>query len=157
MNITLTEEQSEVASCVYKLHISGKYLIVKAKSLESSLFFIDKGFQSFLMRGGWVINGKGAGEGQKEGVTNNTFYMPLYKLLKKDVAAPVTVEIILESSDAFQLLKCEQEELNGHIGDKKCLNTNIAAYIPKYNPKTRKHNWISKYMVDKFKKWLKEH
>lgn len=153
MNVVLTDEQAEVGSCVYKLTVSGKYLIVKAKSLESSLFFIDKGFQAFLMRGGQRRGMVNCGKGQKEGDTNNTFYMPLYKLLKKNVNAPVSVEILLESDDAFELLKCEHEALNLAIRDKKCINTNVKAYIPVFNEKTQMYNWISKEDVDKFKYW----
>ena len=65
MKIKTIDEHHEVGGCVYKLKHGDKYVIVKAKTLAASLFFIEKGYAYFLSGGGGS-GSKATGEGHKQ-------------------------------------------------------------------------------------------
>lgn len=145
---------SEVGGCVYKLWHKGKYVIVKAKTLASSVFLIEKGYAYFIAGGGG--SGKKAnGEGHKEWDGKNSFYFKFYQWVKDNPSIDAKVEVLFESEDAFELLKFEQQELDKNIKDKNCLNSNVQAYIPEFREKTNSYGWITKKEVNKFNKFLK--
>lgn len=152
MNFIFPQDHHEITSCVFKLSIGKKYLYVKSKSLASGIFFIEKGYQSFIARGGYK-GSKSFGKGQKEGHTKNTLYWRLYKLIHANPTTPIEVEVIIESLDAYELLKTEHELLEKSAKDKNCINNNIYPYIPKYNSKANAYNWIP---VDVVEKYLRE-
>lgn len=143
----------EIESCVYKLNCGNKYVIIKGKTLSGSLYFIQNGYALFLAAGGGIGNRKG-GIGQKEWDDSNSYYKKLYRYIKKNPQIQLTISILLESNDAFELLKREYDELQRSIRDKKCLNSNVTSYIPKFKEKTGMYGWISAADVERFQQYI---
>jgi hypothetical protein len=144
----------EVESCVYKIWHGGKYLIIKAKNLASSVYLLEKGLASYIAAGGGKGRGRG-GSGQNEWDGVNTYYMHFYKWVYDHPSLSSRIEVVLESGNAYELLKTEQIELRKAIRDKKCLNSNLNAYIPIYRAKSRSYGWIDRGSVLAFRKYLK--
>jgi hypothetical protein len=115
-------------------------VIVKCKEAYSSLKRIENGLNSFI-RGG-VNNPDG-------------LYFHLYNHVKKNPGKDFMVEILLESDNAYELLKFEQAELNKGIKDRSFLNNQTAAYIPAYNEDEKAYGWIPPHAVLNFRNWLK--
>lgn len=145
----------EVESCLYRLYYGDRYIIAKGKTLAGSVFLIEKGYAYFIAGGGGTGRRNLGGVGHKEGDGKNTYYRKFYSYIKKNPALDFRVEVILESNNGYQLLKAEQEELTKAIRDKKLLNNNITAYIPKYRVDTQSYGWISRAYVMNFKRFLK--
>lgn len=153
MNIQLSNDEMETGACAYRLFCGDRYIIAKGKTLAGSIYLIQKGYAYFIAGGGGTgTTFKSAG--QKEGDGKNTYYAKFYRFVKKNPRLPFRVEVILMSENGYQLLKAEQLELNSTIRDKKCLNNNIASYIPKYRKSTKSYGWISVAHVLNFKRFL---
>ncbi len=151
--IFLDEDYSENESCVYKLFYGERYVIIKAKVLAGSIFLFEKGYAAFIGAGGGTGWGNG-GQGQKEWDGTNTFYFKFYTYIHNNPGLKFRVEILLETNDPYQLLKREEQELRRCMNDKKCYNSNITAYIPKFRSKTNSYGWISKRNVADFRRFL---
>lgn len=150
----------DIGSCVYRLWYGDMYVIVKGKNLAGSVFLIQKGMAYFFAGGGRVGKDTPAGkpgEGHKEGQGKNTFYFQFYSHVKTSPTLEWKVEVIFESDNGYQLLKREQQEIDASIRDKRCLNSNIVAYIPKFRAKSALYgDWIKPTHVLCFKKFLKQ-
>jgi len=131
-----------VKSCVYKLSFKDRYVIIKAKDHESSIQAIQKALNQFMRNS----------ELQRQ-PTN--LYYHFFKYIEKVQKDYFIAEIILESENAYELLKAEQTALNAARKDKRCLNNNTEAYIPDFNDITGMYGWIPKTAVMSFKKWKK--
>jgi len=144
----------EVESCVYKLWYGDVYLIVKGKTLSGSIYLIEKGYAAFIAAGGGSGNQEG-GAGQHEWDGVNSYYFKFYRYMHKNPNLDAKIEILLESNNAYELLKTEQIQLQNCIRDKNCLNSNLNAYIPKYRAKMKSYGWINKGSVLAFQKFMK--
>lgn len=151
--ITIPDEYFEVESCVYKLYYGDRYVIVKGKTLSGSVYLIERGYAAMLTAGGGTGWGRG-GQGQKEWDGVNTYYFKFYSFIQKHPGLQFKIELLLESTNHYDLLKTEQLALNESIKDSKCLNSNLTSYIPIYRKKTRMYGWINKGSVLAFKKFL---
>lgn len=142
-------------SGVYKLFYGDRYVIVKGKTVAGSLFLIVKGYAYFLFGGQGTGNGlqEPFGKGRRLNVGANEFYWPLYTYIKKHPGLTWHMERILIDDNGYNLLRAEQDALDAAQGDKKCLNTNKEAYIPKKNEKTGMHGWISAASVGAFNRF----
>jgi len=142
-------------SGVYKLFYGDRYVIVKGKTVSGSLFLIVKGYAYFLFGGQGTGNGlqEPYGKGRQLNVGANEFYWPLYSYIKNHPGQTWRLERILIDDSGYQLLKAEQEALDAAQGDKKCLNSNRDAYIPKQNAKTGMYGWISAREVGSFNRY----
>lgn len=129
---------------VYKLFYNNKYIIIKGKSLSGSIFLFKKGFSYYI------------GYEHSEGSKHSDFlYVQFYEHIKTYPGHSFYISILSYGSP-YELLKAEQIALNQAIHDKNCLNTNIDAYIPKWNPKSKMYGgWISKSAYMNYKKFLK--
>lgn len=128
--------------CVYKLSFNDRYVIVKAKNHISSIEAIQKSLNQFMRHSEVQRNPE-------------NLYYHFFSYIEKIEEGMFVVDSILETNNAYDLLKCEQTELNKSVKDKKCLNNNTEAYIPQFNDITGTYGWISKQSVLNFKKWLK--
>ena len=142
----------EVENCVYKLHYGDRYIIAKGKTLAGSLYLIEKGYAAFIAGGKLASKG----HGHKEWEGKNTYYRRLYTYIQKNPGLLFRVEVLLEDSNGYNLLKKEQTELDAGIRDKRCLNSNVTSYIPQYRPTSKSYGWISRAHVLCFKKYLKQ-
>jgi hypothetical protein len=149
--ILIPDEYFETESCVYKLYYGDKYLIVKGKTLAGSIFFIEKGYASVISSGGGKQR---THDIQKEWEDKNKFYFKFYKHIYDNPKLQFRIEVLLETNNAYHLLKREQQELTKSIRDKKCLNSNLTSYIPKFNTKTNMYGWITKKQVASFRRFL---
>src|SRR5262245_13119608 len=146
----------EVAGCVYKLFYGPRYLIVKGRTLAGSIYLIQKGYAYFMAGGGGSGHKGGAtGEGHDVLSSKNTYYFKFYSYLYDNPGLELRAEVIYESENPYSLLKREHQELQASMRDKKCLNNNVEAYIPKFRKSTRSYGWISIGHVLAFKKFLK--
>lgn len=145
--IHIPNEYFETESCVYKLYYGDRYVIVKGKTLAGSIYLIEKGYANFISSWG------GAG-GKEWDDDANLFYKKFYLYIHKHPKLQFKVQVILESNNAYDLLVCEQNEIDACMSKKKCLNSNLYAYIPKFRPKTDSHGWISKTDVNSFNEFL---
>src|SRR5258708_7278374 len=133
-----------IGNCLYKLAFNDRYVIVKAKDHQKSIESIQKSLNQFMRNS----------ELQRK--PNNLYYY-FFTYVEKQKEGLFQVEILLESSNAYELLKSEQKALKEASKDKKCLNNNTEAYIPDYNEVTGMYGWIPKTAVLNFRKWLKSH
>lgn len=131
-----------VNSCVYKLSYNDRYVIVKTNNHENSVKAIQKALNQFMRHSELQRN-------------PDNLYYHFFSYIEKNENGTFAVEILLEDSNAYELLKFEQQTLLVATKDKKCLNNNIEAYIPLYNEETGNYGWIPKQAVLNFKKWLK--
>lgn len=131
-----------VNSCVYRISFNDKFVIVKAKDHIMSIQAIQKSLNQFMRNSELQRN-----------PTN--LYYHFFSYVEKVKDGYFTVEILLESDNAYELLKAEQKALNEAIKDKKCLNNNVEAYIPDFNEITGMYGWLPKTSVMSFKKWKK--
>lgn len=152
--ILIPDEYLETESAVYKLYYGEKYVIVKGKTLAGSVYLIEKGYGGFIAGGGGTGN-KAGGAGQNEWDGTNAYYFKFYTYIYNNPGLQFNVLVLLESNNAYQLLKREQQELNKSFTDKSCLNNNVQAYLPKFNKKTWQYGWVKMAHVMNFKKFLK--
>lgn len=124
---------------VYRLTYAGKYIIVKGKTIDGSLFLVERGY-------GWFTEKK---------VEKDALYLYFYRHIKRNPNFRFTVKILARTIDQRQLLLREQQELDKARYDKKCLNNNVEAYIPRWNELTQKYLWLDKMPVLSLKKYLK--
>ena len=151
--IVISEDYFETESCVYKLFYGYRYVIVKAKTLAGSIYLFEKGYASFIAGGGGTGKDK-AGEGQKEWDGTNTFYFKFYNYIHDNPKLLFKIDVLLETNNYYQLLKREELELRVCMNDRKCFNSNVTAYIPKYRAKTNTYGWIPKRSVADFRRLL---
>lgn len=129
-------------SCVAKITYDGKkYVIVKCKEAYGSLKRIENGLNAFI-RGG------------SNSPTGLYFY--LYNYVKKHPHKDFKVEILLESDNAYELLKLEQTELDAGKKKRAFLNNQVSAYIPPYDEDNQAYGWIPPHAVLNFNNWLKK-
>ena len=132
----------QVGSCVVKITYDGKkYVIAKCKAAYDSIKRIENGLNAFI-RGG----------------NNNPdgLYFHLYNYVKKHPHKDFKVEILLESDNAYELLKREQIELNAGVNDRRFLNNQTYAYLPPYNEDNKAYGWIPPHAVLNYNNWLKK-
>jgi len=162
------EFHGEVGGCVFRLWYGDKYIIAKGRTLGGTVFMIQKGLAYFLYGGGRTRESKDGirsavgvfGEGHKEGQGKSTFYFQFFEHYQKNTHKfqhlAWHIDLILASDNGYQLLKREQIELEAAMRDKKCLSSNVQAYIPAFRKETGMYGgWIKKAHVMNFKKYLK--
>lgn len=130
----------QAGSCIVKIVYDGKkYIIVKCKMGYNSLKNIENSLNAFI-RGG----------------KNNPsgLYFHFFNYIKKHPHKNFTVKVLLESNNAYELLKLEQQELYKGINDRSFMNNQLDAYIPQYDEDNRAYGWIPGHAVLNFNNWL---
>ena len=133
----------EEIATVFKLFYGDIYVVHKGKTLAGSLFMLQKNLGYYI-----------AYDHNKDNKFEKDYYFKFYDFIRRNPDRNFRVEVILKSCDAFEVLKTEQIELNKALGDKKCYNNNIQAYIPTFREKTNMHGWITPEEVSKFYSFL---
>ena len=129
-------------SCVVKItYDNKKYVIAKCKSAYDSLKRIENGLNAFI-RGG----------------TNNPdgLYFHFYNYIKRRPNKNLSVQVLLESESAYELLKLEHTLIQEGMKNKDFLNNQTEAYIPMYNDNTKAYGWIPTHAVLNFNNWRKK-
>jgi len=138
---TIASGAMQAGSCIIKVtYNSKKYIIVKCKDAYGSLKRIESALNGFI-RGG-VNNPEG-------------LYFHFYNYIKKNPHKEFKVDVLLETDNAYELLKREQIELNTGLNDRSFLNNQVFAYIPAYNDDNKAYGWIPAHAVLNYNNWLK--
>lgn len=116
---------------VYKLTYAGKYVIVKGKTIDGSLYLIEKGYW-------WFTEKK---------TSDKTHYRRLYRHIKRHPRGRFRLDVLFQGTNQSQLLILEQQVLDMCRYDKNCLNNTKRAYLPLWNEKTKKYLWIEESAV----------
>lgn len=126
---------------VVKLRYGHVYVIVKCMRISQAMKNIENSVNAFA-RGG----------------SNNPagLYHHLLNYVAKHPDNDFKVETLLESDNAYLLLKREQEELDKGRKDPKFLNNQVTAYIPAYDEAKEAYGWIPKSAVLNFQRYLKQ-
>lgn len=133
------KKEEEDQPAVVKLHYENKYVVFKCKRLAPMLKNqIEKPLGAYI-RGTSELN-------------ESNLYRFLFEYVKEHPDGKFRVEILLESDNAYELLKREQQELDAKNPD--CLNWYLQAYIPEYNSDTQLYGWIRRTEYMNFKRWL---
>lgn len=136
---------NDVTSCVYRLWYNSKYLVLKTKTLYWSVEKIKKGLHYFLKHTEHSHDPKSLG-------------YKLYNYVEDYPGNNFSIEVILQSDSAYELLRREQQELDKSKQDTNCLNVKFDAYAPRYmqsNKKDKPQTWIKRGTYLNFLRWKK--
>lgn len=130
----------DVEKCVIKVNYGRAYIILKCKKQITTLQKLEKDIAAYF-RGNEPNPG--------------SLYYNLLLYCKRNPKNAFSVETIMESDSALDLLKTEQQALDQARYDKHCMNNNVEAYIPQYNEETGMYGWITRTEVMNFRNWMK--
>lgn len=131
--------------CVFFLYYGPKYVIIKSKTLQLAVDLFKKGYAYYI------------GYEHKPGKQMPSIYQRIYEYMRKHPGQKFTIGTPIFSTP-YPLLKLEQIALWANLKDNNCMNANIDAYIPRWNPKTKLYGgWIPKTAVMNFRKFVKRH
>lgn len=142
-NIPILPNVDYAKGCVYKLWYENRFVVVKCKTLFRSVDNITKGFAFFLT---------GTKKAQKE----EDYYHEFFSFIQENPFNNFKIEVILQSNNPLELLKCEQRQLNIAKYDPRCMNNNFDAYIPKFTQVNGKKSWINRGYYLNFMQWKKD-
>ena len=80
---------------------------------------------------------------QRNGVLETNLFFPLVKYIYKHEIHKIKVEVLLTTTNGYQALKFELEQLVQYFGKPQCLNRNNVPHIPKTEvaKKLRYRDW----------------
>ncbi len=91
----------------------------------------------------------------KSGTVNgNGFYDKFCKYVVKNNIGVLIIDIKMESTNGYSVLKYELSELIKHFGTNQCLNINNIPYIPKPKTAIKGSNWLTQNEGLNFRKLL---
>jgi hypothetical protein len=93
----------------------------------------------------------------KVGIPENNLFYPLIRHLYKHEISTIKVEVLFASTNGYQVLKFELQQLADHFGKKDCLNQNNIPHIPKSMRAKKGSNWLSVNEELNFRKLLKNY
>jgi hypothetical protein len=123
---------------VYKFYYGDVFLIIKSKSLSGGIYQLQRMYGYYVAYEHKIHDEAG------------NYYALFYEHIKKNPDLKFRVEIILQSESAYDLLMAEQNALEEFHNSKKCRNSNVTAYINKFNENTGMYNWMPADDVDRF-------
>ena len=130
----------DVEKCVIRVNYGRAYIIIKCKNQINTLQKLEKDIAAYF-RGNEPNPG--------------SLYYNLLLYCKRNPKNQFSVQTLLESDNALDLLKAEQIALDQARYDKHCMNNNVEAYIPQYNEETGLYGWITKGEALNFRNWFK--
>jgi hypothetical protein len=132
-----------IEGCVYKLWYNDRYVIIKCKTLQRSIFGIKTDLHYFF---------KETRGGQREA----NLYYDFYSYIESNQSGVFQIEIILASNHPLELLKSEHIALEEAYVDERCLNKDFNVYIPKFTQVNGKKSWINRGYYLNFMIWRKK-
>lgn len=135
-----TEKQADldmgVQECVYRIWYGKKYIIWYGMNLYGSFFHFKKGYAHYDPEA-------------------DQYHKKMYEYMFTHRKLELKVEILLETSNHYQILKQQQLYLNAAKHDKNCLNGLFWAYTPRFNKTTREFGSFKKHAILNYYKWIK--
>lgn len=141
-NLIKKYKNKDVNQVVYKLSYSGKFIIVKGKTLAGSLIIISNTYQQYK---------------NDSKRFDNHLYKHLYEHFRLNECGRFRIKTIAKKGikiSQYTLLKKEQMELDRNRYNPKCLNNSVETYIPQFNDSTDMYGWLERSDVMNFKRWL---
>lgn len=123
---------------VYKFYYGEAFLICKSKSLSGGIYQLQKMYGYYIAYDHTPHDDIG------------NYNAQFYEYIKRNPDLKFRVEVILQSESAYDLLIAEQNALDQYGRNKKCKNSNVDAYVNKFNEKTGMYNWMSADDVERF-------
>jgi len=124
--------------CV-RLNIGHRFFIVKTKSLSWLESELNKCLKSYNISGLSVSN----------------MFFPVIKYIHKNGYYEIEVKVIVESNNAYSVIKGEYLALKQAEGNSKCLNKSFEPYTPVFNSKTGMFGWLTVNQFLNYKKFVK--
>lgn len=135
-------KKKDIEGVVYQLSYSGKFIVIKGKTLVGSLIIIANTFNQYNSN-------------------SKRFKLHLYRhLYDHFIDNPngrfriKVLAKINKKTSHYDLLKREQMELDKNRYNPLCLNNSIEAYIPNYNEETQTFGWLPRHSVMNFQRYL---
>lgn len=124
-----------------RLNIGHKFFIVKTKSLTWLEMELNRCLKSYNISGLKVTN----------------MFFPIIKYIHNNGYYEIEVKPIIQSENAYQVIKAEYLALKEAKGNTKCLNQSFEPYTPQFNSKTGMFGWLTVNQFLNYKKFLKNH
>jgi hypothetical protein len=93
----------------------------------------------------------------RDGIPTNGLYFRLIETIYKQELEFGIVEVLLQTTNGYDLLKAELKLLEDHYSKKYCLNSNNIPYIPKTVHANKGSNWLTQNEYLNFMKLLKKY
>lgn len=90
----------------------------------------------------------------RNGVLETNLFFPLVKYIHKNEVHDIKIEILLTTTDGYQALKFELEQLMKWFGKPECLNINNVPHIPKTVVAKKGSGWLTQNQALNFRKLL---
>lgn len=94
------------------------------------------------------------GKYQRNGVLETNLFFPLVKYIYRHEIHKIKVEVLLTTTNGYQALKFELEQLIQHFGKPQCLNRNNIPHIPKTEVAKKGSGWLTMNQSLNFRKLL---
>lgn len=88
------------------------------------------------------------------GVLETNLFFPLVRYIYKHEIHKITVEVLLTTTNGYQALKYELEQLMKCFGRPECLNLNNIPHIPKTVVAKKGSSWLTQNQALNFRKLL---
>lgn len=92
-----------------------------------------------------------------KGVLETNLFYPLVKYIYSKTIDILRVDVLFTSTDGYQVLKFELDQLAQHFGTKNCLNINNVPHIPKTKLAKKGSNWLTQNESLNYRKLLKKY
>lgn len=151
--IVIPPELVDTQGCVFKLSYGSKYIISMGRSLAWPIKSIQDDIDRYV-------------DNMNSAKSKERLYWKFCRIVKLGKTREFKIEVILESENPYQLLKCCQISLDNVKGDTNCLNTFFTPYISKriqtapkflkerkYKDGTQNNSWINRGHYLNFKRW----
>lgn len=144
--ITVPYNLKEIKGCVFKLFYGDKYIVVMGKTLVRQVEMINNDIDRYF---------KNTQMGRSEG----NIYFRFYYYIHSNPDLSFRFELVLQSENAYHLLKTCQIELDKGSKDDNCCNMIFEPYINKDIQRPIKNRkfiwWINRGSFLNFKRWQK--
>lgn len=122
-----------------RLNIGNRFFIVKTKSLSWLETELNRCLKSYN------INGLKA----------DNMFLPIIKYIHNNGYYEIEVRPIIQSDNAYKVIKSEYVALKQAQGNTKCLNQSFEPYTPVFNSKTGMFGWLTVNQFLNYKKFVK--
>lgn len=136
----ITDFQSGIGACVFKLMYNGKYVVVKCKTLIRAVENINTGLKYFF-------------KNTPKGRNPNDLYYKFYNFVAENPFHSFSIDPIIISENPYELLKAEHIALEVGEKDGDCLNQFFGVYIPEFTQVNGKKSWINRGYYLNFMEW----
>lgn len=126
--------------CVVRFIAGNRHMVVKCKNLKTTTTIINK----------MIVAHK-----RNSSLKEDNLYYHFIKYVIRQKIEVVEVELLIHTDNCYELLVCEQENIDKYCHDKNFVNNTFDAYIPDFNEDKGMYGWIPRQAVLNFQRWKK--